>query len=409
MTENDPDNDNDNLDDDLDGTLDDEELEDEELDDLTPVAAPSGATGKGASARAATAAKKSTGASNTAARTRKSRAAKANRAQGASSVEAQRRRRRTIIAVVMAVVVLLPIVGVAFAASRSDNSSASTTSTAAGSTTTTIVNTTSLDDVQVTDDLSTVPTVTFDPSYVGTEDSSRLIATGTGAPVEAGQRVSIDYVAVSGADGTTLGSTYESSPENITLGGESLLPAIADAITGTPIGSRVVVAVDQTAGSGEWVILAIDIRDAQTLPTSASGEAVAPDPSLPAVTVGADGVPTIATPTGDAPTTLVVQPLITGTGPAVTAGQTVTVQYTGMIWASGQVFDSSWGTGPVDFPIGSGQVIPGFDEGLVGQTVGSRVLLVIPPDKGYGDAGNSDAGIAGTDTLVFVIDILAAS
>ncbi len=403
MTENDPDNEN--LDDE---SIHDDEL-DEELDEETPVAASAGANRKGSSARAASAAEQTTGASTTAARTRNARAARANRAQSASAVEAQRRRRRTIIAVVMAVVVLLPIVGVAFAASRSDNNSASTTSTSSGSTTTTIVNTTSLDDVQVSDDLSTPPTVTFDPSYVGTEDSSRLIAAGTGAPVEAGQRVSIDYVAVSGADGTTLGSTYESKPENITLGGASLLPAIGDAITGTPIGSRVVVAVDQTAGSGEWVILAIDIRDAQTLPTSASGEAVAPDPSLPAVTVGADGVPTIATPTGDAPTSLVVQPLITGAGPAVTAGQTVTVQYTGMIWASGQVFDSSWGTGPVDFPIGSGQVIPGFDEGLVGQTVGSRVLLVIPPDKGYGEAGNSDAGIAGTDTLVFVIDILAAS
>lgn len=59
--------------------------------------------------------------------------------------------------------------------------------------------------------------------------------------------------------------------------------------------------------------------------------------------------------------------------------------------------------------IGAGQLIPGFDEGLVGQTVGSRVLLVIPPDKGYGTAGNSQAGISGTDTLVFVVDILAAA
>jgi len=52
-------------------------------------------------------------------------------------------------------------------------------------------------------------------------------------------------------------------------------------------------------------------------------------------------------------------------------------------------------------------VIAGFDEGLVGQTVGSRVLLVIPPDKGYGPEGNPQAGIGGTDTLVFVVDLLA--
>ena len=85
------------------------------------------------------------------------------------------------------------------------------------------------------------------------------------------------------------------------------------------------------------------------------------------------------------------------------------MQYTGIIWATGAQFDSSWGGDPIDFPIGTGQVIPGFDEGLIGQTVGSRVVLVIPPDKGYGTAGNSQAGISGTDTLVFVVDILAAS
>jgi peptidylprolyl isomerase len=84
------------------------------------------------------------------------------------------------------------------------------------------------------------------------------------------------------------------------------------------------------------------------------------------------------------------------------------MQYTGIVWASGTVFDSSWTSGSVDFPVGSGQVIAGFDEGLVGQTVGSRVLIAIPPDKGYGAEGNSQAGIAGTDTLVFVVDILDA-
>ena len=59
--------------------------------------------------------------------------------------------------------------------------------------------------------------------------------------------------------------------------------------------------------------------------------------------------------------------------------------------------------------IGAGQVIKGWDTGLVGQTVGSRVLLVVPPADGYGSAGSAQAGINGTDTLVFVVDILAAA
>ena len=112
-------------------------------------------------------------------------------------------------------------------------------------------------------------------------------------------------------------------------------------------------------------------------------------------------------PAGTAPTALVIQPLITGTGATVQTGQTISVHYTGAIWASGEVFDSSWTrASPATFAIGTGKVIDGWDQGLVGQTVGSQVLLVIPPDQGYGSEGNPDAGIAGTDTIVFVVDIL---
>jgi peptidylprolyl isomerase len=104
-----------------------------------------------------------------------------------------------------------------------------------------------------------------------------------------------------------------------------------------------------------------------------------------------------------------VQPLIKGAGPVVQAGQTITVHYTGAIWATGKTFDSSWDSGtPAEFSIGTGEVISGWDEGLVGQTVGSQVLLVVPPDKGYGATGSSDGTISGTDTLVFVVDILDA-
>ena len=80
----------------------------------------------------------------------------------------------------------------------------------------------------------------------------------------------------------------------------------------------------------------------------------------------------------------------------------------GIIWPGGKQFDSSWDKGaPASFGIGVGQVIAGWDEGLVGRPVGSQVLLVIPPDKGYGAQGQGQ--IKGTDTLVFVVDILDAT
>ena len=152
------------------------------------------------------------------------------------------------------------------------------------------------------------------------------------------------------------------------------------------------------------------MKSVRTPLARATGDAVAPVDGQPTVTLAADGKPTITIPSGvAAPTSLVVQPLIKGTGPVVTAGQTISVHYTGVIYDGGKQFDSSWDRGqPADFVIGKGQVIPGWDEGLVGQTVGSQVLLVVPPDKGYGAQGQSSAGIKGTDTLVFVVDILDA-
>ncbi len=85
-------------------------------------------------------------------------------------------------------------------------------------------------------------------------------------------------------------------------------------------------------------------------------------------------------------------------------------QVVGSIWRTSKVFYSTWPTAtapsaPFAFQLG-GQVIPGWNKGLVGVPVGSRVMLIIPPADGYGKTGNAQAGIKGTDTLVFVIDIL---
>ncbi|MGO1715626.1 MAG: FKBP-type peptidyl-prolyl cis-trans isomerase, partial [Ancrocorticia populi] len=80
--------------------------------------------------------------------------------------------------------------------------------------------------------------------------------------------------------------------------------------------------------------------------------------------------------------------------------------YHGQIWG-GNVFVSSFQRGtPATFPIGVGAVIAGWDQGIVGKNVGSRLLISIPPEKGYGPNGQPAAGIGGTDTLVFVVDLV---
>ena len=134
-----------------------------------------------------------------------------------------------------------------------------------------------------------------------------------------------------------------------------------------------------------------------------------PGPDMPAVAWSAHGaeitVPAKAAP----PAKLVTRLLIRGHGRPIQAGQTVVAQDTGVVWRTGTVFESSWARGfPESFLLGAGQVLPGWDNGLGGLPVGSRVLLVIPPALGYGQAGYAP-DVGSHDTLVFVIDIVAAT
>ena len=106
---------------------------------------------------------------------------------------------------------------------------------------------------------------------------------------------------------------------------------------------------------------------------------------------------------------LIVEVLKEGDGPEVEPGDQIQAHYLGQVW-NGDIFDKSYDRGqPLAFQIGVGMVIRGWDDGLVGQKVGSRVLLSIPSEYGYGDRGVPQAGIRGGDTLVFVTDILGVS
>jgi peptidylprolyl isomerase len=150
--------------------------------------------------------------------------------------------------------------------------------------------------------------------------------------------------------------------------------------------------------------------DSQSPTTSASTQCPTPAASvpsnLPAVTGAAGKAPTIAKPSGNPPSQLVCVDLITGKGTPVTSTDTVTVQYVGMSWSTGTVFDSSWSRGqPATFPLN--EVIQGWSEGLVGMQVGGRRELVIPPGLGYGDTPPQGSGIKAGETLVFVVDLLS--
>jgi peptidylprolyl isomerase len=124
--------------------------------------------------------------------------------------------------------------------------------------------------------------------------------------------------------------------------------------------------------------------------------------------------PEIAVPDGDPPAELVVDVLSQGDGSTVEAGDFLVADYLGQTWqpnddGAANVFDNSFDRGnPAGFPIGEDSVIEGWDQGLVGQKSGSRVLLVIPPDQAYGDTPPESSSIDAGATLVFVVDIVGS-
>jgi len=279
----------------------------------------------------------------------------------------------------------------------------------------------SLDAVEVTAaaEEGTAPTLTVDGPLTVTETQTRVVEEGEGEPVADGDFVGIRLVAVNGRDGEALSDPdWTTAPDTFVVGSEQTPPFVSAALDGASVGSQVLTAVPPEEGPqanladagvqpDDTLVILVDVVSAGA--PRAEGTAVTPPEGLPTVALAEDGAPTITVPAGvPAPADLVSQVLIEGDGPVVEGDDTLTVQYTGVIYGTGEVFDSSWENGaPTSFPLDG--VIPGWTTGLTGKTVGSQVLLVIPPAQGYGDAGQPAAGISGTDTLVFVVDILAAS
>lgn len=266
--------------------------------------------------------------------------------------------------------------------------------------------------VKVEGEPGSKPTITLpETPFTVSALTVRVVDEGDGDVIEEGQTLSIQTTAVNGADGSELGDTYETAPEKI-VADENLLPELHDALVGQKVGVRILFALPAAPASAEAEattnVVVGEVVEAKDTPKpldGPEGEAVTPAPGLPTVTLDADGKPSITPVAGPAPTELVVQPLIKGTGAEVTEDQTLTVNYTGWLW-DGTQFDSSWDAGePVQFALTG--VIPGWTQGLAGQTVGSQVLLVIPPALGYGDQASES--IPAGSTLIFVVDILAAS
>ena len=221
-----------------------------------------------------------------------------------------------------------------------------------------------------------------------------------------------------------LYSSFTATPQvlPVTMG----LTGLQQAVTGQRIGSRVLAVLPPKYGYGthgnsqigvqptDTLVWVVDLLHAFPPGVSASGQHVSNGGgALPTVSVGTGGIPQVQVPKSAPPSKLVVKTLIKGTGAPVKAGQSIVARYQLALWRTGKVINSNWPSAtqptapPTVFTLG--KLIPAWNTGLVGVPVGSRVLMVVPPAEGYGKKGSTQAGIKGTDTLVFVVDVLATT
>ena len=312
--------------------------------------------------------------------------------------------------------IVIPLLAAAAIAGCSSSTSKSSASSSTGSAT-------ANQSVKVSGDFNVSPKVTIPKVKAGSNLYTKTLIKGAGPKLTAAESLVGNFVLYdwSGTTAKLVGSTYTSNGPTLFSG--QMLPGLSSALVGQPTGSRVLAVIPPKDGFGTTGNSSIGVKGTDTLVfvvdmvssiknnASAVGTQVSNGGGgLPAVTEAAGQAATIKIPAGTAaPKALTTKTLVKGTGAKVASGDYVVVQYTGVIWRTGKVFDSSWSRNqPFAFNVGAGQVIKGWDDGLIGQTVGSRVMLVIPPADGYGSSGQSSAGIKGTDTLVFVVDILGS-
>ncbi|HET8896877.1 MAG TPA: FKBP-type peptidyl-prolyl cis-trans isomerase [Protaetiibacter sp.] len=265
------------------------------------------------------------------------------------------------------------------------------------------------DAVDVSGDFGAAPTVSFDAPLALDATERTVAIEGDGDAIERGSTASLQFTLYNGTTGDVVTQTdYTTDAETISVDG--LLPGLESTLICSTVGSRVVGVVPAAEGfgdagnqqlgveAGQSLVFVLDVID---LIPSAADAMIEWTTNVPKVVRADDGTPTITLPETDPPADLMLTVLTEGDGAEVGDGDNVTVDYLGMSWNTGEVFDQSFGKTPATFATTG--VVPGFGAALVGQKVGSTVLVTIPPIYAYGTDPN--AAQLGGQTLVFLIDI----
>ncbi len=279
----------------------------------------------------------------------------------------------------------------------------------------------SIPGLTVEGDVGEKPELTLDNLDVEDVETAVLVE-GDGEEVPAESTVMLHSLFAVGGSGDELSSSYEGEePQTVVLG--QTQDFIQEALAGSAVGSRIAFALpavdyfgdEPQEGSGvtadDDIVIVLDVMGVDDPPLDGP-QGTDVDPPADAPTVVAENGDVTALDFSDAPRKapgkLQVIPLVEGDGAKIGKGDQVTVDYFGVVWGKGdKPFDESYSRQPAAFSLAEGSLIDGWVQGLRGQTVGSRVMLVIPPDLAYGD--QEQGSIPADSTLVFVVDILGSA
>lgn len=271
----------------------------------------------------------------------------------------------------------------------------------------------SLAAVTVTNATDPAKVVDFKAPLAFSKSENKVVQAGpgTGPKITASSLVTVKYVGINATDQSDFGDNWEHGPSTFYV--NSVVKAFTQGLIGKQAGDRVLIVspakdafgdtgnVEATVRPGDSVIFVVDIE------TVAS---VQPPPdTVPQLQYDATGNPSkfvAGAGVTAKPGKLGVYPVIEGTGPVVKAGDTVNVDYFGQLYPAKTVFNA-WTGQPFDFKLGTSQVIDGWDQGVTGQRVGTRLVLVVPPDLAY--KGKAQQGIPANSTLIFTIEILSVN
>ncbi|WP_030192988.1 FKBP-type peptidyl-prolyl cis-trans isomerase [Streptomyces sp. NRRL S-87] len=247
-----------------------------------------------------------------------------------------------------------------------------------------------------------------------------VLSEGKGPALKKGDATDVNYYGQQWDKDKPFDNSFDrGEPFNLTIGAGGVIKGWDQGLEGQKVGSRVELVIPPELGYGAQgqgdispnatLVFVVDILKAKQIPASAQGKVVPQeDKNLPVVGTNTDGkAPELTIPKVAAPTKLVSNYVLESAGAVVKPTDKVAVKYVGKLWKDGKVFDSTYATGtgnPVTFPLDQ-LTLKGLKDGIVGKKVGSRILLVIPPDQGLGNKESN--GIPANSTLVFSLDILA--